>query len=139
MKLTELFDRPVPFQVETSSDSHYEVSFMIGEQKYFYNALIGDEEKGWDPNDIVEAAIEFSKYVPGVGRVFTLTNDHNSMVILSTVVNITRDLLSKYPITDLVFSAKEPKRKALYLRMVNTLLPTWDIETHNAKIIVSRP
>lgn len=140
MKLTELFDRPVPFQIETSSDHHYEASFMIGEYRYIYDAHIGEEGKRIDPDDILDANIEFAKYEPGIGRVYSLTNDHNSAVILATVVNITRDLLSKYPISDLVFTAKEPKRKALYLRMVKKLIPTWTITEHGSEIIiVSKP
>jgi len=112
---------------------------MIGEQQYYYNALMGDEEKALDPDDIVEAEIEFSKYVVGVGHVFRLTDDHNAAVILATVIDITRDLLSKYPISDLIFTAREPKRKALYLRMVKKLIPTWNVVEHGAEIFVNKP
>jgi len=139
MRLLELFDRPVPFEIENEDDHYYEAWVRIGEQQYIYEALIGKEDEVLDPDDIVEANIEFAKYVVGFGRSYILTNDHNAAIILATVVNITRDLLSKYPITDLVFTAKEPKRKALYLRMIGKLIPTWAVADHGTTIIVSKP
>lgn len=140
MKLRELFDNPVPFTVESSHDYGYEASFKVGDEEYTYTAYMGDEEENQReyPGDEREAEIEFCKIVDGYCDQ-GISKGQNPHQVFSTVVSITRDLMSKHPVMALIFSAKEDNRKNLYLRMAKKLLPTWSIKEHGGKIIVSEP
>jgi len=57
---------------------------------------------------------------------YDIMNSGNSVLVFSTVVSILKKLLDDLHPRMLIFSAKEPSRRKLYLRMVKTLLPTWE-------------
>ena len=139
MRLRELFDQPVPFTVDIATNYGYEASFAVGEDDYTFHAYMEDDEYVREfPDDEREAEIEFCKIVNGFCHQ-GISKGPNSNQVFSTVVAITKDLIAKYPITALIFSAKEENRKSLYLRMVKKLLPAWSVKQHGGKIIVSEP
>lgn len=65
---------------------------------------------------------------------FGLTGTGNATEVMSTVSDIMREFLQQYQgaVDSLVFSAAEPSRQALYKRMIQRLLPNWDMKTIDA-------
>jgi hypothetical protein len=72
---------------------------------------------------------------------FGTTGTGNSAEVMSTVVDIMREFLKKHQhnITELVFSAKESSRKGLYARMVQRLLPDWELDQAGDTFILTPP
>lgn len=61
--------------------------------------------------------------------VFGTTGTGNSAEVLSTAVDITRTFLKEYgdKVLEITFNAKENSRIGLYAKMINRLLPDWDL------------
>jgi hypothetical protein len=61
---------------------------------------------------------------------FGQTGTGNSAEVLSTAVDITRAFLKEYgldKVEEITFNAKEDSRIGLYAKMINRLLPDWDL------------
>jgi len=60
---------------------------------------------------------------------FGTTGTGNSAEVLSTAVDITRTFLKEYgdKVLEITFNAKENSRIGLYAKMINRLLPDWDL------------
>jgi len=103
--------------------------FTVGERTYQWHAYshirAGNPTK-WEmqfrlirtPND------------PDDLDLFGTTGTGNSAEVLSTAVDITRAFLEDYgldKVEEIMFSAKENSRIALYAKMIKRLLPSWDL------------
>jgi hypothetical protein len=125
MKLVELFtNTPVPWKWYHITANDAEAIFMVGDIEYvFYSYRIESNI------DIEEWELEFQVNNPELRYTrFDVTGTGNSAAVMSTIVDIMRDFLRKYPdVLMLTFSAKEFSRQSLYTKMVQRLLPTWKL------------
>ena len=66
---------------------------------------------------------------------FGIAGTGNSAAVMGTVVDILRDFLRTYKdhVTELTFTANDASRKSLYARMVQRLLPSWELATSQSK------
>jgi hypothetical protein len=78
--------------------------------------------------------------------VFGTTGTGNSAEVLSTAVDITRAFLKEYgdKVLEITFNAKENSRIGLYAKMINRLLPDWDLHqrygsTHGMEFYLTNP
>jgi hypothetical protein len=78
--------------------------------------------------------------------VFGTTGTGNSAEVLSTAVDITRTFLKEYgdKVLEITFNAKENSRIGLYAKMINRLLPDWDLHqrygsTHGMEFYLTNP
>lgn len=126
MKLNEVFDAPLPFQL-TSDDTGY---FNIHGKTY---------EVYFDPVENDPTAVEMSfRLRKGVNQQGTLDystdieGSGDATIVFSTVIAITRKFISRSPnMTKLVFHSKanEPSRLKLYDRMVSRIQPGWAVSS----------
>lgn len=107
--------------------------FKVGEVPYRFHAYYNGTDD-WE--------VEFKVNTPNNSRDsrenlktrFGLTGTGNSAEVMSTVVDIMREFLQMYhgKIDTIGFTASEPSRQKLYMRMMKRLLPNWDIHTYSA-------
>ena len=103
--------------------------FEVGGIPYFFGASPNfGTPGGWTvvfkiDNDNIDSSSKFG-----------LTGTGNSAQVMSIVVDILRDFLKKYQdkVKALVFSAAEPSRQKLYIKMVLRLLPNWKLTSNPA-------
>lgn len=134
--VNELFKKDTKsWKWDYNSDTEAEATFVVGDIQYkFYAYSEGPESTRWE--------IEFKIEEGGPrGNRYGITGTGNSAQVMSTVVSILREFLKKYQgrVTQLVFSAKEGSRRALYARMVQRLLPTWKLEQGGRDFSVTAP
>lgn len=72
---------------------------------------------------------------------YGLTGTGNSAQVMSVIVDIMRDFLSRYQtnIVTLKFSALEESRRKLYIKMAKRLLPDWDLRQKGGYLYLSPP
>jgi hypothetical protein len=123
MKLVELFtNTPVPWKWYYISATDAEAKFMVGDIEYsFYSYYTVRDPVEWE----LEFRVNNSEFLHNR---YEVTGTGNAAMVMTTVVDITRDFLKKKPdILVLTFSAKEFSRNRLYTHMVQRLLPTWKL------------
>ena len=117
--VTELFQPGKDWKWSFQGSEEAVAVFQVGNVDYMFHAYGADGE--WEA--------EFKRHGSKLDRIqkFGLTGTGNSAEVMSTVVDIMREFLSKYKdkIQVLTFSAKEDSRQGLYARMVKRLLPDW--------------
>ena len=109
-----------------SSDEAF-ASFVVGDREYQWHAV------HWCP-DPTKWEIQFrlmrEKTDPDGLDLFGRTGTGNSAQVLSTAVDITREFIKQYGIDkvkEIKFNAKEDSRIGLYAKMIQRLLPDWDL------------
>jgi hypothetical protein len=109
-----------------SSDEAF-ASFVVGDREYQWHAV------HWCP-DPTKWEIQFrlmrEKNDPDGLDLFGKTGTGNSAQVLSTAVDITREFIKQYGIDkvkEIKFNAKEDSRIGLYAKMIQRLLPDWDL------------
>ena len=128
--ITEVFEPgKINWEWQRRTDDEAIANFMVGDRKYQWVALshvrAGNATK-WEiqfrlirqPTDDEDLDL------------FGTTGTGNSAEVLSTAVDITRSFLEEYgldKVEEIMFSAKENSRIALYAKMIKRLLPTWDL------------
>jgi hypothetical protein len=130
-RIDELFKDPDDWDWDFKGNTECQASFNIDHEFYEFLAYTnGNEEQLW--------AVEF-KSLSG-GR-FGITGAGNAIRVFATVVDILKDFLSRNQgkVGGLRFSAKEPSRKKLYLRMVKQLIPSWKMREESDTIFVMKP
>jgi hypothetical protein len=144
MQLRELFKpSPVSDQHVNSwewryrNDDFAQALFKVGDVVYMFNASNDDE--GGDTGDW---SIEFQtmKKVKGISG-FGDTGTGNEVEVFNTVIDIMQTLLADMGsrIQRLNFSAATSRRKSLYARMAQRLLPNWQLDQYGDHFTLTRP
>ena len=121
MLLRELWDKPVRYYADEYGQPVYK--FQVGGKVYQF--MYDVTQSG---NCI---AVSFCALGKDNACDFGIMNSGKSVLVFSTAVAILRQILDDMNPRLLTFSAKEPSRQKLYLRMVKTLLPTWETSTYD--------
>lgn len=134
--LSELFkNSPVSWKWGFRGSEEVEADFVVGEIQYkFYSYQEPGKEGTWE--------VEFKVVNPDRNSTrFGVTGTGNAAIVMSTVVDILTAFLHDYKgkIRQLVFSAKEDSRRALYARMVHRLLPTWEYQQQGGEFSLTAP
>lgn len=136
-QLNELFKQPtVPWKWGFRGSEEVEADFMVGDIQYKFYAYSFNSgpESHWE--------VEF-KVVEGgnPGNRFGVTGTGNAAVVMSTIVDITKQFIKDYydKIDVLVFSAKERSRRDLYARMVHRLIPEWALQRNGGYFELTKP
>ena len=118
----ELFDKPVEYWAD-EEDGRPVYKFQVSDTGYqfMYDILMSD-----NCIDVSFCALDKNNECE-----YDIMNSGNSVLVFSTVVSILKKLLDDLHPRMLIFSAKEPRRQKLYLRMVKSLLPTWETNVFN--------
>ena len=134
--LTELFQQSKDWVWMRQRPNEAVARFKVGDQPYRFLAYCEDMngEGPWE----VEFASERGDSRP---TRFGLTGTGNATEVMSTVVDIMRSFIKEHKdgITELVFSAKEGSRQGLYARMVQRLLPDWELNQSNETFFLTPP
>lgn len=139
--ITELFEPGKHWQWKTRKMYEVEALFQVGNVKYRFYAHQDLYTKG-------EWRIEFSNATAErtYRKMYGLTGTGNSAEVMSVVADIMRTFLQEKAdqIRALSFSADEPSRLSLYLKMVKRLLPDWEVDlrrntTNGTEVTVTRP
>ena len=122
-------------------------NFTVGDLPYKFYAFTTPEADGeWE----VEFSID-TKKIPRDSRnkiksTYGITGTGNAAIVMSTVTDILRDFLTQYKraVQKISFTAAEPSRQALYKRMLQRLLPNWQVSEYDAgngevRIVASAP
>jgi hypothetical protein len=109
-----------------SSDEAF-ASFVVGDREYQWHAV------HWCPNPTkweIQFRLLRNDTDPNSLDLFGRTGTGNSAQVLSTAVDITREFIKQYGIDkveEIKFNAKEDSRIGLYAKMIQRLLPDWDL------------
>lgn len=125
--VTEVFE-PGKKNWEWARLGHNEVSafFKVGGREYLWQAFV-QRPKKWE---IQFRLIRKPDTDPDELDLFGATGTGNSAEVLSTAVDITRAFLKEYgldKVEEITFVAKEDSRIGLYAKMIQRLLPNWDL------------
>ena len=136
--LTELFKPTGNWEWTFQGSEEVSAEFKVGKNVYVFYAYTSDPiEANWDVEfkmDTVDSDVPREKR-------FALTGTGNSAEVFANVVDIMRSFLTKYKdrVDVLTFSASEPSRKKLYQRMVQRLLPAWELSVEGNDFIARKP
>lgn len=136
--LTELFKPTGNWKWTFQGSEEVSAEFSVGDNDYIFYAYTSDPLEGnWD----VEFKIDTEGSELPRHKRFSVTGTGNSAEVFSNVVDIMRSFLSKYKnkINVLTFNALEPSRKKLYHRMVQRLLPAWELSVEGDNFIAKNP
>ena len=129
--LTELFEptkKDWEWQFRGSEEAT--ADFNVGNVPYRFHAY-SNGENDWEVEFKVRT---YDRSETARKTRFGLTGTGNSAQVMSTVVDIMREFLETYrgKIDTIGFTAEEPSRQKLYMRMMKRLLPNWTISTYDA-------
>jgi hypothetical protein len=120
-------------------------NFTVGERKYVWQAFshhLDDKPELWE----IQFRLIRDLFDPEKLSLFGTTGTGNSAEVMSIVVDIFREFLQVYGdnVQKIVFDAKENSRIALYRKMIQRLIPNWDLEQDynpelGLRFILSRP
>ena len=107
--------------------------FNVGEVPYRFHAY-SNGENDWEVEFKIRTTDNSRDARQQLKTRFGLTGTGNSTEVMSTVVDIMREFLEMYrgKIDTIGFTAEEPSRQKLYMRMMKRLLPNWDIHTYDS-------
>jgi hypothetical protein len=120
MLLTEILSTAVPWKWTFFDSEHAEAAFTVGDVPYMM--LFNYGEHGW-----VMSLANDKKRKTFLGRVkgdvnsqdtFGMTGSGNASVVMATATEIVRAFKGKHPDAAITFTAVEPSRQKLYLRML---------------------
>jgi ribosomal protein S18 acetylase RimI-like enzyme len=107
--------------------------FKVGDREYLWQAFTGSNPKKWEIQfRLVRNPEVDSDNLDLYGK----TGTGNSAQVLSTAVDITRAFIKEYGIDrveEITFNAKEDSRIGLYAKMIQRLLPNWDLHQKYTK------
>lgn len=134
MFISELFEPKAPtWKWVFRGSEEATADFKVGDVPYRFYAY-SNGENDWE----VEFKINSNEYDQNgkikFGTKFGLAGTGNSAEVMSTVVDIMREFLEMYrgKIDTIGFTAEEPSRQKLYMRMMKRLLPDWTISTYDS-------
>ena len=117
------------------TDDEATAEFTAGNRNYVWQAFLHNHRYGAQNRNKWEIQFRLIREItdPGDLDLFGNTGTGNSAEVMSTAVDITRAFLKYYgdTVQEITFNAKQDKRNsriALYARMVNRLLPDWNLE-----------
>jgi len=116
MRLRELFDKPVSYHMSGKDEYSFEIDdklyrFEFARLNYGIGLNVAFCEVDEDTDECI----------------YTVTDSGHNIKVFSTVVEILRKLLTEFDVKILIFTAEEPNRRKLYLRMVKKLIPDWHV------------
>lgn len=121
--ITELFNKStVPWEWKFRGSEEAFARFTINGVPYRFYAYSRGDANVWE--------VEFSAVKSnGLGNEYDITGTGSAALVMSTVVDILRSFLLEYKdkILQLKFEANEVSRQDLYARMVQRLLPNWEM------------
>jgi len=102
--------------------------FVAGDRTYQWQAfshILADNPSKWEVQFRLLREIDDPEDLD----LFGTTGTGNSVEVMSTAVDITREFLKEYGdrVSELTFNAKENSRIALYAKMINRLIPDWEL------------
>lgn len=101
--------------------------FKVGDREYRWDAFTQRaNDKKWE----VQFRLIRQRTDPDGLDLFGKTGTGNSAEVLSTAVDITRTFIQEYgldKVEEITFNAKEDSRIGLYAKMIQRLLPDWDL------------
>jgi hypothetical protein len=116
MRIDELFDKAVP--VEWHLEPHGgNATFVAGGKTFVASWGLSNKD----------TEIDFSFYNTSVHpeQSTKITGTGDQHTVISTIIEILKSLLKKYPIKEITFVADEPNRRKLYTRIMKTVFPEW--------------
>lgn len=138
VKIKELFEPKANWQWAFKGPEEHVADFKVGNIPYRFTASMRSPKTPdiWD--------VEFQSMDAKSKRDnknMSLTGTGNSAEVFSTVADIMKSFLSDKSITVNLFeiTAIEPNRNKLYVRMIERLLPNWEVDVAGFTIRVSRP
>lgn len=109
-----------------SSDEAF-ASFVVADREYQWHAFTSESNlTKWE----IQFRLMRVPTDPDGLDLFGTTGTGNSAEVLSTAVDITREFIKQYgldKVEEITFNAKEDSRIGLYAKMINRLLPDWDL------------
>jgi hypothetical protein len=109
-----------------SSDEAF-ASFIVADREYQWHAFTSEANlTKWE----IQFRLMRVPTDPDGLDLFGTTGTGNSAEVLSTAVDITREFIKQYgldKVEEITFNAKEDSRIGLYAKMINRLLPDWDL------------
>ena len=109
-----------------SSDEAF-ASFVVADREYQWHAFTSEvNPTKWE----IQFRLMRVPTDPDGLDLFGTTGTGNAADVLSTAVDITREFLNYYgldKVEEITFNAKENSRIELYAKMINRLLPDWDL------------
>lgn len=104
-------------------------NFTVGDRSYVWQAFshhLDDKPNKWE----VQFRLLRQPSDPEKLSLFGTTGTGNSSEVLSTAVDIMREFLQYYGerVQELTFDAKENSRITLYRKMIQRLLPNWNLD-----------
>lgn len=145
MRLLELFDQPVKFEIVQAWKDQYRATFQIKYKPYqvyidvhkvatfLSPQAYENEEHQKILNSVIDrwpdAEIAWIEFATATGKT-GITGTGDAFLVLSTVLRIVLTVASQYDIEWLCFDAKEPSRIKLYQHMLRryTKGPTYLIQ-----------
>jgi len=144
MRLLELFDRVLPYEVKQTSPHEFDATFAVENIKYhvhielqqvyaflnpeFYRTIGNDAafeaekeilDDSFRDDEII--AVEFTATTPGSRPSTDPTGTRNEFLVFSTIVNIIKEIIRKVSPKWVMCSGDSPARAKLYYRMIKTL------------------
>jgi hypothetical protein len=131
--ITELFKPGKDWKWSRLGASIASAFFKVGDREYLWQAFTGSNPKKWEIQfRLVRNPEVDSDNLDLYGK----TGTGNSAQVLSTAVDITRAFIKEYGIDrveEITFNAKEDSRIGLYAKMIQRLLPNWDLHQKYTK------
>ena len=131
--ITELFKPGKDWKWSRLGASIASAFFKVGGREYLWQAFTGSNPKKWEIQfRLVRNPEADSDNLDLYGK----TGTGNSAQVLSTAVDITRAFIKEYGIDrveEITFNAKEDSRIGLYAKMIQRLLPNWDLHQKYTK------
>lgn len=126
MRLRELFDKPVSYHASGKDEFSFEIDDNL--YRFEYARL----------NYGIGLSVSFCEVDEDTDEcIYSVTDSGHNIKVFSTVVEILRKLLTEYDVKILSFTAEEPNRRKLYLRMIKKLIPDWRVYEIPGKSSVS--
>ena len=132
--ITELFEpKQQTWEWMFRGSEEATADFQVGEVPYRFHAY-SNGENDWEVEFKVRTTDNSRDARQQLKTRFGLTGTGNSAEVMSTVVDIMREFLEMYrgKIDTIGFTAEEPSRQKLYMRMMKRLLPNWTISTYDS-------
>ena len=125
--LTEVFQPgKTNWEWKRRNDHNAIASFAVGDREYQWDAFTqyGDANK-WE----IQFRLLRKNDDPDELNLFGKTGTGNSAEVMSTAVDITREFIKEYgdKVSEITFNAKEDSRIGLYAKMIQRLLPEWEL------------
>lgn len=117
-RIDELFDTPAVWGWQRKTNDLCTAIFNVDNHSYKFTA----EEYYPGSWSIGFAKTDAGRYEYGV------TNTGNAALVMSTIVDIMKDFFHQYSPRQISFTADEPSRQKLYLRMITNMLPSWIVD-----------